>query len=424
MTVRDGRVCMTIEQTRADAFSCVVVAPTYQNARTLPAVLEGLGPAGLPVIAVNDGSTDDTAAYLETWSAADPQVRHVVTHPANRGKAWALASGFAKARELGHSHALTIDTDGQLDPAQVPMMMAAARAAPRRLVLGQRDDRAADYPGRSRLGRRLSNLAVFLETGRRVADSQCGFRVYPLGLVACLRCRAGRYAWETEVVTRALWAGAAVEQRPVRCRYDVVGGRVTHFRLVRDTLSGLVLHARLLGRALVPLGHRRCWEDDPAALRGSGDDRPRWRRALQWLNPLTSWRALRQGRYGRGELAIGLSVGVFIANLPIYGLHTASCLYLAARLHLNPHLVVVGSTIATPPVGPVLIALAVVTGHLMLNGRLDGLGIESWAELGEASLYGRLLLEWTLGSLVVGGVLALLTLTGSYTAFGWLSRRR
>ena len=77
----------------------------------------------------------------------------VVTHNRNRGKAAALKTGFAAAAEAGFTHAITIDTDGQLDPEQIPELLAAARENPSALVVGCRDDGKADYPARSRLGR-------------------------------------------------------------------------------------------------------------------------------------------------------------------------------------------------------------------------------------------------------------------------------
>ena len=117
----------------------------------------------------------------------------------------ALLSGFAAAQAAGHTHALTIDTDGQLDPAQIPSLLEIAGREPDAFVIGTRDAGSADYPSRSRLGRRVSNLLVRLESGLKVSDSQCGFRVYPLKMMHEIDCRAGRYGFETEVLTRAAW---------------------------------------------------------------------------------------------------------------------------------------------------------------------------------------------------------------------------
>src|SRR3954468_17820620 len=170
-----------------DAMRLVIVAPTYNNARTLGGVIDALSSTlRLPVIVVNDGCDDDSAAILARWSS-DPNSsdqnliqRVVVTHPRNLGKAAALRSGFERARALGFTHALTIDTDGQHDVADVPALIRLAREYPHALVVGARPTSGQNYPRGSRVGRLISNLFVRFESGVRVSDSQCGLRVYPL----------------------------------------------------------------------------------------------------------------------------------------------------------------------------------------------------------------------------------------------------
>lgn len=405
-------------------FAPVVVVPTFNNARTLRGVLDGIERVGLPVIVVNDGSTDTTDDVLAQWreSWADPRHR-IVVHPSNRGKAQALRTGFRAAQEAGHTHALTIDSDGQLDPAEIPTLIDAARDNPASLVVGVRDVKAADYPKKSRAGRLFSNAAVKIECGLRVRDSQCGFRVYPLGLLGHIRCSSGRYAFETEVLTRAVWAGAGIVERPVSCRYEIEGGRVTHMRPWLDTLQGLVLHAKLLALSILPIPHAHPWHDENGRDRKGHDPRPWWRRLLHWINPLAAWREIKTGELRRDELAASLAFGVFIANLPLYGLHTLIGLYTAARLHLNPHLVIAGTTVATPPINFGLIAAAIFVGHLILHG--SALSI---AEINERSadlplMFQQFAIEWSVGSLVVGFVLAVLTLFVSYAGFGLLQRK-
>src|SRR5439155_15804669 len=130
----------------------------------------------------------------------------LLAHHQNRGKAAALRTGFAAAAERGHTHAVTIDTDGQHEPTDIPALLRAAEQSPKALIVGARDEMAADYPARSRVGRRGSNFFVWLESGLRVSDSQCGLRVYPLELLRVARCGAGYFGFETEILTRAAWA--------------------------------------------------------------------------------------------------------------------------------------------------------------------------------------------------------------------------
>src|SRR5439155_26580055 len=288
------------------AFSPAIVAPTFDNVRTLGDVVARLARLGLAVIVVNDGSTDATAEVLAELSQQLPI--QVVTHARNYGKAAALRSGFAVAQAAGHTHAVTIDTDGQLDPADIPALLDAARAAPRALILGTRDETAADYPRRSRTGRRVSNLLERLESGLRISDIQCGVRVYPLGLLKVARCRAGRYGFETEVLTRAAWASCAVVEVPVTCHYASAGEQISHFRPWFDSFRAVGMHARLVGRALIPIPHAK-WQNARQPRRNASRV---LHRLVDWLNPARLLRDLREQRLGAHETATGVAVGVFI----------------------------------------------------------------------------------------------------------------
>ncbi|HYO09089.1 MAG TPA: DUF2062 domain-containing protein [Tepidisphaeraceae bacterium] len=387
--------------------SPVVVAPTYNNARTLGRVVARVRALGLPIIVVDDGSTDATADVLEALArqaapdgGAPPLI--VLTHARNSGKAAALRTAFEGAAARGYSHAVSIDTDGQLDPADIPAMLASASLDPAAMVIGTRDETAADYPARSRVGRHGSNFFVWLESGLRVSDSQCGLRVYPLTFVRAAGAAAGHFGFETEILTRAGWARVAVREVPVSCRYLPPGERVSHFRPWLDSARAVGMHARLVGRALLPWPHRKFGRHD-------GVGRPAlWRRAVEWLSPARAWRELRTQAIGPREMATGVALGVFIGNLPIYGVQTLLSLYAARRLHLNPLSVVVGSHVSTPPVGPLLIATAIGVGHFLLHGQW--LRLPAWQQTWRdwLRLSGSLLLEWSVGAVLVGGTLALI----------------
>jgi uncharacterized protein (DUF2062 family) len=399
-------------------FQPVIIAPTYNNARMLGAVLEQICSHGVPVIVVNDGSTDGTSCILQEWETGSPLAasradhassareaasgRDVVTHPINRGKAEALRTGFLHAAQRGFTHAVTIDTDGQLDPSQIADLLHAARSHPNSLILGDRDMFAPDYPKKNRLGRRLSNFAVWLESGLTVRDSQCGFRVYPLALVNQLPCRSGRYGFETEVLTRAAWAGATVHHVPVRCAYDIPGGRISHLKPTWDTLRHIGMHLKLIGRSCLHFAVPRV--DDPDRPRETGTI---YRRLCAWFSPWRAWRQVRDTPEGRGQFATALAIGVFIANLPTYPFQTLLALYAARRFKLHPLPVVVGSHLSTPPIGPVLIVAAIAVGHLMLHGEVPDIRYFNPADVGFMKVVRSLVIEWCLGSVVVGGLLAM-----------------
>jgi len=266
--MRDSLLLDTLEESEDNDpqevmpfFSAVVIVPTYNNDQTLAGVLDCIDNLGLPVIVVNDGSTDETAQTIAKWrnaSGASANARMAVEHPVNLGKAAALRTGFSMAEKVQFTHAATIDSDGQLDPEQISELLAAARKHPDALVLGVRDSSGPGYPIRSRWGREISNYLIWLECGRFVSDSQCGLRVYPLKIVTGMKCHASGYGYETEVITRAVWAGCQIREVPVRCQYFPHGSRVSHFRPWIDSARSLGMHMRLLLTSTLPhsaVGH-------------------------------------------------------------------------------------------------------------------------------------------------------------------------
>jgi uncharacterized protein (DUF2062 family) len=301
----------------------------------------------------------------------------------------------------------------------VPELLAVARRSPEAMVVGSRDAEAPDYPEASRVGRWASNVLVGWQSGARVTDSQCGFRVYPLQRTRRLRCRAGRYGFETEVLTRAAWAGVPIVQTPVRCAYTVPAGRVSHFRPWRDSLSAAGMHIRLLLVSLTLWPERR---KDPASQigRGPAPTGKIWRRLAAWFSPRRAWRGIRCDPHERSRFAAGVAAGVFIANLPFYGGQTLLGLYAARRLRLNPLPVVLGSHLSAPPVGPVLVAVAIALGHFCTHGTLPPPGAYNPRALGYVGLLRSVLLEWTIGGLVCGTLLAAVAFVLMRLVLSWV----
>ena len=230
----------------------VVIVPTYQNAGTVYGIAQRVLDGGWACIVVDDGSTDGTAQSLDELEArlqacTPDATLHRARHDTNRGKAAALATGFNRARELGYTHAITLDADGQHDPEQIDALWDCAKQHPTDLVLGQRPAQVqGGTPWRSSFGRRVSNALVRFQSGVRVTDSQTGFRVYPLDVVDELGCGFSRFAFETEVLIRAGRAGVSVLAVPIRSRYHDPADRVSHFAPLRDSAHSLAMHAALL----------------------------------------------------------------------------------------------------------------------------------------------------------------------------------
>ena len=390
----------------------MVVAPTYNNARTLGDVIQAISSAmGLPAIVVNDGCDDGSDQVLARWAAdGNTTNRWIAVHPTNLGKAAALRTGFDRARQLGFTHAVTIDTDSQHDVTDVPLLIELAKQHPEALIVGARPTDIGNYPLGSRVGRLISNLFVRLETGARISDSQCGLRVYPLESVAHANARTGRFGFETEVITRLAWAGVPIVETPVKCIYDVAGGRTSHFRPVRDSIAAVFMHARLLHRSIFPwpvkkiAGSRQPDAQSPA----TGTIISRLGR---WMNPTRVWRQVRHDARERRRLASSMATGMLLATLPPLGFKTVVALLISKWLRLQPLVVIAVSSLNTPPVGPLLAAAGIATGHVVLHGKFPKLASYSFAKNGAWETLKAIGVEWLIGSLVVGVGLATITYT-------------
>ena len=133
---------------------------------------------------------------------------------------------------------------------------------------------------------------------------------------------------------------------------------------------------------------------------------------MHWINPVAAWREVRNDAPSRTRFAAGFATGVFIGNLPLYGVQTLVCLFIARRLKLHPISVVAGSNIAFPPIAPLLIAGAITVGHLLLHGSWPLVADYTIAHFGIAGFLWPVLLDWIVGGIVLGAVLAVISFVG------------
>lgn len=217
-----------------------VIIPTYNHGTRVAAVVRRALTLGWPVFVVDDGSTDDTTQVLTSLAG----IRRL-HHPVNRGKGAALITGMRRATEVAE-YAVTIDADGQHDPGEALRLAAAIPNDRRVIVIGRRE--MSDAPWTSRKGRAFSNFWVWVSGGPKLADSQSGFRIYPLPETLALGVSARRYQFEVEVLTRAAWQGIAVVEVPIRADYGATLPRISHFHPMTDFLRNFGAFSRLITR--------------------------------------------------------------------------------------------------------------------------------------------------------------------------------
>ena len=224
---------------------CVVI-PTYNNGGTIGRVVEETLAECDDVIVVNDGSTDETAAILSTIEGIT-----LVTLTENSGKGAALKAGFRKALDMGFASAITLDGDGQHYPREIGRFLEANREHPGALIVGSRDVDNIDRSKGSNFANRFSNFWFWVQTGRRLSDTQTGYRLYPLKKLYGLRLLTSRYEAELELLVFASWHGTDIVEIPIDVYYPPQEERVSHFRPGMDFARISVLNTVLCFLAVV-----------------------------------------------------------------------------------------------------------------------------------------------------------------------------
>jgi glycosyltransferase involved in cell wall biosynthesis len=210
------------------AQAVIVVIPAYQAAPTIDAVVRATL-EHLPVVVVDDGSTDETSAVAGAAGA------EVLRQEPNQGKGAALRRGFAHALERGATAVLTLDADGQHDPACVPDFLAAWHGREAALIIGHRD--FGQMPLSRRLANNLGTMTFSWAVGRHIEDNQSGYRLIARPLLPhLLKSQEAGFEFEVEMITDAIRAGLPIDWVPIPVIYDDAGSHISPFSHVINFL--------------------------------------------------------------------------------------------------------------------------------------------------------------------------------------------
>ena len=234
-------------QTRMQQQRVCVVMPTYNNNGTLRDVVERVLAFCNDVIVVNDGCTDNSAEILASFGERIT----VVDYGKNRGKGYALKQGFNKAKIMGFDYALTIDSDGQHFPEDIPLFVEALEQHSGALIVGSRNLNQENMPGKNTFANKFSNFWFKVQTGIDLPDTQTGYRLYPLKNMPCLALLTYRYEAELELLVFSAWRGIDLVPIKINVFYPKGEERVSHFRPFWDFFRISVLNTVLCAVALV-----------------------------------------------------------------------------------------------------------------------------------------------------------------------------
>jgi glycosyltransferase involved in cell wall biosynthesis len=199
--------------------SIVALIPGYQEGPRIAAVVR-LARQHLPVVVVDDGSTDDTATRAEAAGAT------VIRQAPNQGKGAALRVGFRHSLVFDVDAVVTLDADGQHDPSEIPAFLAAFEATRPELIVGKRNFRA--MPPVRRLSNTLGGLLVSAAVGRSIPDNQSGYRLIGRRLMTeLLDSTEDGFAFEVEMIARCIALDLPMAWVPIRTIY---AGEPSHIR--------------------------------------------------------------------------------------------------------------------------------------------------------------------------------------------------
>jgi glycosyltransferase involved in cell wall biosynthesis len=211
---------------------CALIAAFNEEAHVAD-VVKGTAPHASPVVVIDDGSTDNTAAMARDAGAI------VISHDRNRGKGCAIRTGLEYVLKQNCSYVLFLDADLQHDPVEIPRLVARAEQGHSEFVIGEREFKKDGMPTARFHANVIGSVILSRFIGADVADSQSGFRLIRADLLRRVQLTGTGYEIETEMLIKLVRAGAAVDRVTIRrLQYE---GAHSKIRPIWDTTRTCLL---------------------------------------------------------------------------------------------------------------------------------------------------------------------------------------
>ncbi len=344
-----GHLEKSLSQKLLQELGCCVLIPTYNNEKTLKRVVDGALEWSNDVIVVCDGATDSSLSILQGYKGSI----QLISYTPNQGKGNALQVGFKKAVELGFDYAITIDSDGQHYPEDIPNFINKLKEIPGSLIVGSRNMDQDTVPGKSNFGHKFSNFWFRFETGINLPDTQSGYRLYPVKKLAQLNFYTKKFEFEIEVMVKAAWNDIPVTSVPIKVLYNPEE-RVTHFRPFKDFTRISILNTYLVTLALLYYKPRNII-------------RTFKKKSLKdffFENILKSQDSITKKTFS-------VILGIFIGCSPVWGFQTALVIALAIVFRLNKTIAFLASNVSMPPLIPFIVLAGIKCGEIVTGQRVS-----------------------------------------------------
>ncbi|MBF0532440.1 MAG: glycosyltransferase family 2 protein [Candidatus Omnitrophica bacterium] len=212
-----------------------VLIPAHNEAEHIGSLLKAVRDLGMDILVIDDGSTDHTSAVALQNGAK------LIRNEQKRGKGYSLRRGFAQMLSEGYDGIVTMDGDGQHDPADLQKFIDAAREHPTSVIIGNRMGRARGMPLIRYLTNRIMSSLISLFCRINIPDTQCGYRYIPSAVLRAIHLTSGDFEIETEILMRAAKQGFAIFSVPVKTIYRDEESKI---HPGKDTLRFLIYFIR------------------------------------------------------------------------------------------------------------------------------------------------------------------------------------
>lgn len=324
----------------------LTIIPSYNNGGTILDVVTKCLNYSDQVLVINDGSTDHSYRLLEQYG----DTIKVISHPKNLGKGEAIKTGFIYAKDHQFNFVLTIDSDGQHFPEDIPYLLEESNRFPNAIIMGSRNFNVENMPSKNSFGNKFSNFWFKLFTGTDLPDTQSGFRIYPVKIIDQIKLVTWKYEFEVEILVKSSWTGYPIVPTPIRVYYPPATSRVSHFRPFQDFTRISILNTILATRAFfyeIPKRNYHQW-------RAHG-----FRKSLYRLfnNPAES----------NVDKSKAVGFGIFMGIFPIWGYQLIVGLIICQWLKINKPIFVVAANISIPPMIPFILFISYKIGALLMH---------------------------------------------------------
>lgn len=204
--------------------TCLLL-PAYNEAKTISHIISEARMYIEPIIVIDDGSSDNTAQIAREQDVV------VLRHDINRGKGMALRTGFKYALEHNYDIIITMDSDGQHEPAEIPRFLALLGQNNADILIGARVLKREKMPLHRRLNNKLISTVGSLFCGRNIVDFQCGFRLIKSEVLRSITLETVRYETESELLIKAARLGFRIETLPIKTIYN---GEISNVKPLRE----------------------------------------------------------------------------------------------------------------------------------------------------------------------------------------------